>query len=366
MNHSSDSRSEKGSILVRAITRASSQNINLMEVCGTHTVSIFRHGLRTIIPENIKMISGPGCPVCVTDQGDIDAALELAEEDMVTMATYGDMLRVPGTSTSLADLKARGRDIRIITSASQCIEIAEKDPQKEIVFFSVGFETTAPATASMLLEAQKKGLENLSVISLHKRTPPVLETLASDPGIKIDGFILPGHVSVILGHDPYRSIPERYGIPSCITGFEPEDILSGIFSIVRQIEEGKPRLTSVYGRVVKKEGNIKAKELMAEVFEYCDARWRGIGEIKSSGLAIKEKYRKLDAQYKWNLKTKEVEPPAGCRCGDVLSGRITPPECPLFRTVCTPSSPVGPCMASSEGSCSAYYRFRGGAESWNR
>jgi len=353
-------KKEKGVQLLRAIEQVCSKDIKLMEVCGTHTVSIFRHGLRSVIPENIHMLSGPGCPVCVTDQGDIDAALEVASRENIIIATYGDMLRVPGSETSLATMKARGSDIRIITSAHQCIDIAGKNPDREIVFFAVGFETTAPATAALMIDAHERKISNLSAMALHKRTPPVLEALATDPDLEIDGFILPGHVSVILGHEPYSFLAERYKLPSCITGFEAEDILMGIYSLTRQIQRGKPKLSSVYPRAVRKEGNIKAKKLMETAFEVCDAKWRGLGIIPNSGLKLKELFSDLDSYRKFDIRTPDVKPPAGCRCGEVLSGKLIPPECPLFAKKCTPASPVGPCMVSSEGSCSAYFKYSGG------
>lgn len=339
----------------------------LMEVCGTHTVSIFRHGIRELLPSSIRLLSGPGCPVCVTDQADIDAALSLARRKDTLIATYGDMLRVPGSRTSLAEERSSGSDIRIITSASQCIDLAMEHPDREVIFFAVGFETTAPATASLVLEASRKELPNLSVINFHKRTPPVLEALAMDPSLKIDGFILPGHVSVILGHGPYSFLAEKYGKASCIAGFEGEDILLAIADLCLQIREGRPRAASVYPRAVRPEGNPMALELMDRVFLSGPAKWRGIGPIQDSGFAFRKEFSPFDARIKWDLHIPETEPPEGCRCGDILSGKITPRECPLFSTACTPVKPVGPCMVSSEGTCSAYFRFaRGGNPDWKR
>jgi len=358
--------SRVGSIL-KAIHRLAERPMVLMEVCGTHTVSIFRHGIRELLPPSIRLLSGPGCPVCVTDQGDIDAALSLARRKNTMIATYGDMLRVPGSRTSLAEERSSGHDIRIITSASQCIDLALENPEKEVIFFAVGFETTAPATASLVLEAADKGLHNLSVINFHKRTPPVLEALALDPSLRIDGFILPGHVSVILGHGPYSFLAEKYGKASCIAGFEGEDILLAIADLCLQIREKTPRASSAYPRAVRPEGNPRALELLDRVFSSGPARWRGIGPIPSSGFAFRKEFSPFDAIMKWDLHVPQVAAPEGCRCGDVLSGKITPRECPLFSTACTPIRPVGPCMVSSEGTCAAYFRFaRGGNTVWER
>ena len=353
--------------ILKAISRLARKPVVLMEVCGTHTVSIFRHGIRSLLPPTIKLLSGPGCPVCVTAQGDIDAALSLSRMKDTIIATYGDMLRVPGTSTSLMEERSAGRDIRIVTSASQCLDIARENPEKEIIFFAVGFETTAPATASMILEAAEMGLDNLSVINFHKRTPPVLDTLAREPDLQIDGFILPGHVSVILGHGPYSFLADKYGKASCIAGFEGEDILLAIADLCLQIERKEPRTSSVYPRAVRPKGNTTALELMQKVFSPGDAIWRGIGNIPDSGLVLRDKYASFDAAVKWRLRIPEVEPPQGCRCGEVLSGKIEPPDCPLFGGVCTPLKPVGPCMVSSEGTCAAYFRFaRGGKPEWKK
>ncbi|HPI97816.1 MAG TPA: hydrogenase formation protein HypD [Synergistales bacterium] len=358
--------SKTGSIL-KAIHRLGERPAVLMEVCGTHTVSIFRHGIRELLPGSIRLLSGPGCPVCVTDQGDIDGALSLARRKDTVIATYGDMLRVPGSNTSLVEERSSGHDIRIITSASQCVDLALENPDKEVIFFAVGFETTAPATASLVLEAARKRLSNLSVLNFHKRTPPVLEALVRDPSLRIDGFILPGHVSVILGHVPYSFLAEKYAKPSCIAGFEAEDILLAIADLCLQIRENRPRAASVYPRAVKPEGNPLARDLMDRVFTSGPARWRGIGTIQDSGFVFRKEFSLFDTKAKWNLHIPEAAPPEGCMCGDVLCGKITPRECPLFSTACTPLKPVVPCMVSSEGTCAAYFRFaRGGKPDWKK
>ena len=342
--------------LRRALAGLVSSPLTVMEVCGTHTVSIFRSGIRSLLPPGLRLVSGPGCPVCVTDQGEIEAAVSLLEEGAI-VAAYGDMFRVPCARGSLSSKREEGYDPRIILSAMDALAIAMDNPAREVVFLAVGFETTAPATAALLLEAQSRGTGNLSVLSFHKRTPPALEVLAGDPGLGISGFLLPGHVSVILGHDPFRFLAERHGRPSVIAGFDPVQILLGLVEIARQHGEGRAELRSVYGRAVRPEGNGKAKRLLETVFEERNAPWRGIGVIPASGMGIREEFSSWDASRRFSLEVRPGTPPAGCRCGEVLTGRITPLDCPLFRKGCTPLSPVGPCMVSSEGTCGAYFRF---------
>lgn len=339
--------------------------MTVMEVCGTHTVSIFRHGLRSLLPETFNLISGPGCPVCVTDQGEIDAAISLAKRPGTVVATFGDMLRVPGTYSSLSEERARGGDVRVVSSAANALALAEKETQKEVVFLAVGFETTAPGTAAVLLEAKEKGLTNFSVFCLHKTVPQALEMLASTPGLKVDGFLLPGHVSVIIGLNPYRCLPERYKIACTVAGFEAAEIMGALANLAYQIATSSPRVDSFYKRAVKPEGNRMAQALIERVFHPSNARWRGLGTIEMSGLVINEEFSSWDASRKFHIAPSRPEPPKGCRCGEVLSGLLTPPECSLFGKICTPLSPVGPCMVSSEGSCAAYYKYaRGGKLSW--
>ena len=358
-------RSKRVDLLLKALNRLAVRPMTVMEVCGTHTVSVFRNGIRSLIPENIRLLSGPGCPVCVTDQGDLDAIISLSEEPDVIIATYGDMMRVPGTYSSLGKKKGEGSDIRVVTTAISCLDMARENPSKEIVFLAIGFETTSPATASMLMEAKGKGITNLSIACFHKRTPPVLEQLAMDEELKIDAFLLPGHVSVILGYEPYSFLADRYGIACTIAGFDAEDILLGLVDLASQVFRRNPRLESTYQRAVRPSGNLVAQKLLETVFEYDNASWRGIGEIPNSGLRLRKPFQDFDALKKFNFKIEKVQPPQGCLCGEVLSGRITPPECPLFAASCTPVTPVGPCMVSGEGTCSAYYKFRrGGTIAW--
>lgn len=339
--------------------------VTLMEVCGTHTVSIFRNGLRSIFPPNLKLLSGPGCPVCVTPQGEIDAALNLLNRENITLATYGDMLRVPGTNGSLLQKKGEGADVRIVLSASDTIKLARDMPEREIVFLAVGFETTAPATASLLLQVKKEGIKNLSVLCLHKRVPPVLLRLAENGELKVDGFILPGHVAVILGHEPFRFLPQKYGLACSIAGFEAQDILLSVADLLRQITSGNPDLTSTYGRAVRPEGNRKARDLMDLAFSTGAGRWRGLGEIADSALVISNDLEYMDACKKFDISITDAAGPPGCRCGEVLSGLILPEDCGLFGTKCTPVNPVGPCMVSSEGTCAAWYKYtKGGTISW--
>lgn len=338
------------------LARISKTPLSVMEVCGTHTVSIFRSGIRSLLPSTLRLVSGPGCPVCVTDQGEIEAALALLDQGAV-VAAYGDMFKVPCEGGSLSSKRSRGLDARVVTSAMGVLPMAEELPGREVVFLAAGFETTAPATAALIEEAARRGINNLSILSFHKRTPPAVELLASDPDLRLSGFLLPGHVCVVLGHGPFRFLPEKYGLPGVIAGFEPDQILLGLAEVVRQCETGSPALRSVYGRAVRKEGNLKALELMEKVFEHRDTAWRGIGVIPDSGLALRKEYGTFDAEKKFSLTLKAGTPPPGCRCGEVLMGRITPPDCPLFRKTCTPGSPVGPCMVSGEGTCGAYFRF---------
>ncbi|HOM24733.1 MAG TPA: hydrogenase formation protein HypD [Thermosynergistes sp.] len=347
----------KMSSLLEALDKWLCRPITVMEVCGTHTVSIFRSGIRTMLPEGVRLLSGPGCPVCVTDQAEVDAMVRLAKRPGVVLATYGDMVRVPGSCGSLAEARASGAEVAVVSSAIQALALAGSIQDKEIVFAGIGFETTAPATAVLLREARSKNVKNLSVLSLHKLVPPVLRLLASDPMLNIDGFLLPGHVSTIIGTAPYAFLAEEYGKACAVAGFEPLDIMAGIVEIARQICEGRPAVRRLYGRVVRHEGNVKAQELLEEVFRPASVRWRGIGLVEASGLVLANDYSDFDAYSRFGITLEEVSPPAGCRCGDVLAGRITPPECPLFGRSCTPQFPVGPCMVSSEGSCSAYYRY---------
>jgi hydrogenase expression/formation protein HypD len=339
------------------IKRTSRRPVRLMEVCGTHTVSIFRSGIRSLLPETVSLLSGPGCPVCVTDQAEIDAFIEISREPDVIVATFGDLMRVPGSASSLQAERAEGRDIRVVYSTMDALAIARNHPDKQVVFLGVGFETTAPTVAAAILSAAAARLDNFSVLSAHKTVPQALDALMSIEDVRIDGFILPGHVSVIIGLDAYRPFFDRHRIPCAVAGFEPADILQAIVGLIEQIESGSARLVNAYPRAVTAAGNRKAQDVLARVFEPADACWRGIGPIPSSGLRIRAAYAAHDAGRRFRLKTAEARPPKGCACGDILTGKKTPPECALYKKVCTPMDPVGPCMVSSEGTCAAYYRY---------
>ena len=329
----------------------------LMEVCGTHTVAIARNGIRTLMPEGVRLASGPGCPVCVTSNHDIDKTIALARVEGVTIATFGDMTRVPGSTSSLLAEQAAGRSVEIVYSPLDALKLAQENPDRQIVFVGVGFETTTPLVAMAVKRAKAAGLDNFSVYGAHKSMPGALEVIINDPELKVDALILPGHVSTIIGVEPYRFLAEKYGVPGVITGFEPVDVLQGIAMIMRQLHEGRADIEIAYSRGVMAEGNPVALAAIDEVFETCSSTWRGLGEIPGSGYRIREEYAEFDAMRRF---APEVEPTVehkGCRCGDVLRGVMPPNECPLFRTVCSPENPVGPCMVSSEGSCAAYYRY---------
>lgn len=344
--------------LVRAIQAvAPPQGATLMEVCGTHTVSIARAGIRNVLPEGVKLVSGPGCPVCVTANEQIDAIIALARMEQVTMTTFGDMMRVPGSTSSLAAERAAGADVRVVYSPLSALDIAEQNPDREVVFAGVGFETTAPLIAATIQEAERRGISNFSVYCAHKNVPAPLDLLARDEQLGIDAFILPGHVSTIIGAEPYRFLAERYRIPGVITGFEPVDILQGVLMLLKQLREGRAEIEIAYTRGVRPEGNPTAVALMDEVFEPCDVAWRGLGTIPASGFAIRERYAAFDAAKRLSPQVEPTVEPRGCRCGDVLRGLIDPSDCPLFARACTPENPVGPCMVSSEGSCAAWYRY---------
>ncbi|MDZ7832514.1 MAG: hydrogenase formation protein HypD [Desulfobacterales bacterium] len=343
--------------IIEQIAAVSDRNIRIMEVCGTHTVSIFRNGIRTVLPENVSLISGPGCPVCVTDQREIDTAIALAEQENVIIATFGDLIRVPGTFSSLQSEQAAGRDIRIVYSTFDAITLAKENPGKNVVFLGIGFETTAPTIAASVLAAEKAGITNYFVYSAHKLMPPALEALMDLGVSRIDGFLLPGHVSVIIGTKAYAEFFEKYRIPCVITGFEPVDILQALFNLTEMINTGLPRLENGYPRAVTEAGNTGAIEIMYSVFEPCDASWRGIGRISGSGLRFRPDYASFDAKAYFDPYVPEAMPPRGCACGDILTGTLTPPECPLYKKKCTPVNPVGPCMVSSEGTCAAYYKY---------
>ena len=328
-----------------------------MEVCGTHTVAIARNGIRDLMPEGLRLASGPGCPVCVTCNRDIDTVIALARIPNVTITTFGDMTRVPGSTSSLLAEQAAGRSVEIVYSPLDALAFAKAHPEREVVFVGVGFETTTPLVAMAIKRARAMGLSNFTVFAAHKNMPGALELLVGDPTLELDALILPGHVSTIIGAEPYRFLAEKYGIPGVITGFEPVDVLQGIAMLVRQLHEGRAEIEIAYARGVMPEGNPVALAAIDEVFETCTATWRGLGDIPGSGYRIRDEFANFDAVRRFEPDVEPTRDPKGCRCGDVLRARIAPNECPLFRTVCTPENPVGPCMVSSEGSCAAYYRY---------
>ena len=331
--------------------------LRLMEVCGTHTVAIFRSGIRSLLPPEVDLISGPGCPVCVTPTREIDRAIEISRDERVVLATFGDLMRVPGSGSSLARMRAEGSDIRVVLSPLDAVGIARDEPGKKVVFFAVGFETTSPAIAVAVKEARRQRVENFSLISSQRLVPPAMKVLLSGGKTGIDGFILPGHVSVIIGSEPYRFVSREYGVPGVITGFQPLDILEGIYQLMRQKREGRAEIEIQYRRAVKPEGNPKAREVMEEVFEPVPARWRGIGEIPDSGLVLRNDFAERDAGSIFPVKIGDAPDPPGCLCGEVLQGLKRPSDCALFDRKCTPEDPVGPCMVSSEGTCAAYYKY---------
>lgn len=344
---------------VRERAEGLGRRVTLMEVCGTHTVAISRSGIRALLSEWVDLRSGPGCPVCVTDVCEIDEAIGLCRIPGVTVATYGDMVRVPGSRSSLAGEMASGADVRVMYSALDVPELAESLPQKEVVFLGVGFETTVPGAALMLEEAQRRGVKNLSILSLHKLTPPAVKALLADPEIRIDGFICPGHVSTVIGSDAWSFISNEYGRPAVVCGFEPLDIIRGVDILLEQLSEGKAETVNAYPRAVRSAGNPTAWKKTESFFEKSDGLWRGIGIIPESGLRVRKDFSHFDAASRFDVKCEEVESARvdGCRCGEVLKGKIVPFECPLFDTACTPLNPIGPCMVSTEGACAAYYRY---------
>ena len=343
--------------ILTKIRKKSTRPVRLMEVCGTHTVAIFKSGIRALLPETITLLSGPGCPVCVTAQQEIDTFIQLARCDGVIVVTFGDLMRVPGTTSSLQKERADGRDVRMVYSAMDALAVARRHPDKKVVFLGVGFETTAPTIAASILAARQTGLNNYLVYPAHKLVPPALNALMDNQQAALDGFLLPGHVSVIIGTEAYRPFFERYQAPCAVAGFEPTDLLQGIAMLVDQIESHTPRLDNAYPRAVSPEGNLKARQILDRVFRVVDAPWRGIGVIGGSGLAIQEDFEAFDAHRAFDIEMPEIQEPKGCACGEILTGNKTPPQCPLYKKICTPVDPVGPCMVSSEGTCAAYYRY---------
>ncbi|MGA3093820.1 MAG: hydrogenase formation protein HypD [Dehalococcoidales bacterium] len=343
--------------LVEKIRRRARGTARLMEFCGSHTAAILKYGIRQLLPPGVEMLSGPGCPVCVTDQTDVDRAIALAKIPGIILCTFGDMLKVPGTYSSLQQSRAEGCDVRMVYSTLDALEIARENLGKSVVFLGIGFETTAPTIAASIAQAQTQEVGNYSVFSLAKLCPPVMKALLDGGEIKIDGIICPGHVSTIIGSKPYEFIPREYGVACVVAGFEPVDILMAADQLLAQLESGRPCVEIAYSRTVSPEGNVRAQELLAKIFEPQAARWRGVGEVAASGYKIREKYKKFDAERLFEINPGPAKEPEGCRCGDVLRGVIRPTSCPLFGRACTPERPVGPCMVSGEGACASYYLF---------
>ncbi len=350
-------RSDLVKKLTDRIHRHSTRPIRLMEFCGGHTVSIFRHGIRQLLPETIEMLSGPGCPVCVTANVDLDRVIALAHLPDVIITSFGDMVRVPGSYSSLQVAKAEGCDVRVVYSVLDALYIARENPEKSVIFIGIGFETTAPTIAAAVLQAEQEGINNFFLLPLHKLCPPVMKTILDLGEIRLNGIICPGHVSSIIGSFPYQFIPDSYDIACVISGFEPLDILLSIDMLVEQIEREEYKVEIAYRRGVKPEGNTQALKLMDNVFEVSTADWRGIGTVPTSGLKLKKNYQRFNAETNFPINLGPVRETKGCLCGSILRGVKTPLDCNLFRNTCTPEHPVGPCMVSSEGSCATYYHY---------
>jgi len=344
--------------IAREIHQATTRPWNIMEVCGGQTHAIVKFGIDELLPKAITLIHGPGCPVCVTPLEIIDQALEIAARPGVIFASFGDMLRVPGSTTDLLAVKAKGGDVRIVYSPLDAVKLAEQNPAREVVFFGVGFETTAPATAMAVYQAAQKGLKNFSMLISHVLVPPAIEALMSSPNCRVQGFLAAGHVCAVMGYEEYPPLAVKYRVPIVVTGFEPLDILQGVLLVVRQLESGRAEVENQYARAVRREGNRPAQELIHKVFQVVPRKWRGVGEIPQSGLGLGDAYAAFDAEKKFGLTGHRVEEPADCLSGLVLQGQIKPHECPAFGTKCTPEHPLGATMVSSEGACAAYYRYR--------
>jgi hydrogenase expression/formation protein HypD len=343
--------------LIKEIKKIVCGQWNIMEVCGGQTHSLVKNGILDMLPKNIQMIHGPGCPVCVTPVELIDKAVHLAISHQVILCSYGDMIRVPGSGMSLLEAKSRGADVRILYSPLEAVKIAKENPNREIVFFAVGFETTAPANALSVVHARRANLHNYSILTSHVLVPPAMEAIMNDPECRVDAFLGAGHVCTIMGINEYYPLVEKYHLPIIVTGFEPVDLLEGILMAVKQLEAGEFILENQYTRVVEKDGNKNAIATIEEVFEVCDREWRGIGNIPFSGYSVKKLYADYDANKKFSIDIGEVHEDPTCLSGDVMKGKIKPNQCPNFGTRCTPTKPLGAPMVSSEGACAAYYHF---------
>jgi len=344
--------------LAEQIASLTDRPLKIMEVCGGHTHTIFKYGIEDLLPENITMIHGPGCPVCVIPLGRVDDAISIAERPGVIFTTFGDAMRVPGSRTSLLDAKASGADVRMVYSPLDALKIAKKNPDKQVVWLALGFETTAPSTAMTVLQAEKEGVENFSAFCNHITIVPALKALLDSPDLQLDGFLGPGHVSTVIGTRPYEFVPAVYGKPVAVSGFEPLDILQSVYMIVRQVVEGRAEVENQYARCITREGNRRALEVLFEVFEPRDYfEWRGLGSIAHSGMKLRRKYAAFDAELKFDVPGLRIADPKACQCGEILKGVKRPWECKVFGTACTPETPIGSCMVSSEGACAAYYNF---------
>jgi len=351
----------RDNVLVRKLSnklrKYNDLDISLMEVCGGHTMAIHRFGIPSLLPKGIKLLSGPGCPVCVSSISFIDKAIAYSAIKNVIITTYGDLIRVPGSQSSLEKEKSKGADIRIVYSTLEALNIAKINQNKKVIFLGIGFETTAPASAVVIQKAYHENIQNFFLLSTHKIMPPVMEALLNED-VKIDGFICPGHVSTITGSKIYDFIPDKYKIACVVTGFEPTDLMQSIYMLAKQIHDKTPKVEIQYSRAVVKEGNVKAQKIMNEVFETRNDIWRGIGEIPDSGLKLREKYKEFDAELVFNIQFESKGENPACICGDILRGLKTPKDCNLFGKTCSPVNPVGACMVSSEGSCAAYYKYQ--------
>lgn len=342
---------------IRRMAERLAAPVSFMEVCGTHTMSIYQYGIRSLLPENIRLVSGPGCPVCVTPVGYLDKAVACARDKDNIVATFGDMLRVPGSVSSLMEERAQGADVRMVYSPLDAVALAKDNPERRVVFLGVGFETTAPAIAASILEAARLGLANYCVLAAHKTMPLPMEILSADPDLALSGYLCPAHVSTVIGGNAYKRLAENYHIPCVVTGFEPADVMQGIEMLLAQVLAGEARVEIQYSRAVSWEGNPKAQRILGLVFEPCDAEWRGLGVLPGSGLAIRPELAAFDADRLLSYPLPEAADNPACRCGEVLKGKLAPFACPLFATVCTPEAPVGACMVSSEGTCAAAYKY---------
>ena len=343
--------------LAERIAARATRPLRFMEFCGGHTHAIMRYGIRQMLPPSVQMLSGPGCPVCVTSAHDLDVAIALAQQPGVILTTFGDMIRVPGSQRSLQQAKAEGADVRIVYSTLDALQIAAENPNKPVIFLGVGFETTAPTTAASVLQAQAKGLSNYYLLSLHKLTPPAMRAILESGEVALSGILGPGHVTTIIGAQAWEFLPRDYHLPCAVAGFEPLDILSAIAALAEMAEEGRPAVANAYRRSVQMEGNLVAQSMLEKVFSIGEAEWRGLGRVPGSGMSLRDQFAAFDAWRAFPLEVAVVPEPRGCRCGEVLCGMMLPTACPLFRRACTPARPIGPCMVSAEGACAAYYLY---------